>query len=274
VTNTGVPPEVVESVYHEAHEFFKLPEEEKMSLGITEGSRWYGYEPLFSQKPDKHGVSRDFKEVFAMAQPEYDRPCGNPGPLHAPVPWPRSLPTLKPAACTYMHEMMELINRLNAIIEKALGIETGFFEPHFKHPLVTMRFFNYHGHDKATIEDDWNTGVSSCGAHTDFGHVTFIPADTVAGLQVFHNGDWYNINNAPGAILVNVGDILELWSGGKFKAPVHRVITKKVRLSVVTFIYPDWDATIQAPSQLCVEGNAKPPIKCYEHYLQRRASIH
>ncbi|KQK19353.1 hypothetical protein BRADI_1g47820v3 [Brachypodium distachyon] len=58
-----------------------------------------------------------------------------------------------------------------------------------------------------------------------------------SGLQLQKNGVWYNVPIVPNALLVNVGDVMEMLSNGFFKSPVHRVVTNAVkeRLSLVMF---------------------------------------
>lgn len=82
-----------------------------------------------------------------------------------------------------------------------------------------MRYFPRSKEDDAKIENIWSR------AHTDFGTLTLLFNQVVAGLQIkLENGQWKWIKPVTGGIIVNVGDTLTFWSGGYFKSTVHRVI--------------------------------------------------
>ncbi|WP_445190051.1 2OG-Fe(II) oxygenase family protein [Pseudonocardia sp. Cha107L01] len=70
--------------------------------------------------------------------------------------------------------------------------------------------------------DDTNEGV---GIHRDSGLLTFVLQDTVGGLQVERGGDLVDVAPLPGALVVNLGEMLQLTTHGYLKATVHRVLT-------------------------------------------------
>ena len=67
------------------------------------------------------------------------------------------------------------------------------------------------------------------GAHTDFGAITLLLQDDNPGLEVLdtQNNAFVRIEPTPGALVVNIGDMLSAWTGGEYKSSVHRVINKK-----------------------------------------------
>lgn len=91
----------------------------------------------------------------------------------------------------------------------------------------------------------------SCGAHTDYGFLSFLQA-THAGLQVKHeDGKWVNAPHGDDVIVCNIGEMLELWTDGALKATRHRVIrrrrdscSKESRYSIAFFYEPNYDAVI------------------------------
>ncbi|MCJ1237402.1 hypothetical protein MMC14_005387 [Varicellaria rhodocarpa] len=91
----------------------------------------------------------------------------------------------------------------------------------------------------------------SCGAHTDYGCLTLLLADSTPGaLQVQSRSDpseWINADPIEGAFVVNIGDMMERWTGGKWKSTMHRVVHRgdKMRVSVPFFFEPDWDARVR-----------------------------
>ena len=46
--------------------------------------------------------------------------------------------------------------------------------------------------------------------HSDYGLLTVLTQNEVGGLQVQHQGKWFNVNLIPNSLLVNIGDHLEV----------------------------------------------------------------
>ena len=55
------------------------------------------------------------------------------------------------------------------------------------------------------------------GAHTDYGSITLLFQHRVSGLQVRRGDDWIDVPPRSGCLVINIGDALEFWSGGRFK---------------------------------------------------------
>ena len=70
--------------------------------------------------------------------------------------------------------------------------------------------------------------------------------DEVGGLQVHRNGYWYDIPPEPGAIVINTGDMMQVWSNDVYHAPVHRVLAMDTceRYSLPFFFNPAADARV------------------------------
>lgn len=92
--------------------------------------------------------------------------------------------------------------------------------------------------------------------HTDASVITVVFIDdNVSGLQLQKDGVWYNVPIVPNALLVNVGDVMEILSNGFFKSPIHRVVTnaEKERLSLVMFYTMNPEKEIEPLSELVDE---------------------
>nr|CAB3473214.1 unnamed protein product [Digitaria exilis] len=78
--------------------------------------------------------------------------------------------------------------------------------------------------------------------HTDAGLFTVLAQDGVGGLQVrLDDGDWVDVAPVPGALLVNVGDLLKVVSNDEYKSMEHRVVSKstqEARVSIALFFNP------------------------------------
>lgn len=78
---------------------------------------------------------------------------------------------------------------------------------------------------KAKLEKK-EESVTRCGAHCDYGTFTLLSQDSEGGLEVKLPGSnkWHRVGHLPGAILINTGEILSVWSQEKYPALEHRVV--------------------------------------------------
>ncbi|CAH8300748.1 unnamed protein product [Eruca vesicaria subsp. sativa] len=77
--------------------------------------------------------------------------------------------------------------------------------------------------------------------HTDNTFITILFQDQVGGLQVLHQDCWVDVTPIPGALVINVGDFLQMMTNNRFLSVNHRALANKVepRISVVCFFcYP------------------------------------
>ena len=88
------------------------------------------------------------------------------------------------------------------------------------------------------------------------------------------DGQWIEAPKIPGAILVVVGDTMQMWTGDRFKACVHRVVAgdettrKSIRQSLIFFANADNGVRI-AP----LDGSDKySPFVAPDHSMKRSAS--
>ena len=67
--------------------------------------------------------------------------------------------------------------------------------------------------------------------------------DDVAGLQVHNNGTFHTVAPRDGALIINVGDIVQVWSNDRYQAPLHRVLAnaEEPRVSIPYFLNPSYD---------------------------------
>jgi isopenicillin N synthase-like dioxygenase len=82
--------------------------------------------------------------------------------------------------------------------------------------------------------------------HTDAGALTLLLQDEVSGLQVYRDGFWYDIPTVPGALVINTGDMMQVWSNDIYKAAIHRVLAMdaRERYSIPFFFNPAADCKV------------------------------
>ncbi|HEV3226718.1 MAG TPA: 2-oxoglutarate and iron-dependent oxygenase domain-containing protein, partial [Acidimicrobiales bacterium] len=234
VVGHGVPAALLRRLDASAREFFALGEAEKSVIAMRHGGRaWRGWFPvgaeLTSGRPDqKEGL------YFGQERPPSDLP------LHGPNLFPARPASMREAVLEYMRTVTELGQRVLSGMALALGLDRDWFAVHLtSEPLVLFRIFHYP--PLSTIDNGW-----SVGEHTDYGLITILAQDTSGGLEVRGRDGWIDVPPIPDAFVVNLGDMLERMTGGRYKSTPHRVHnTSGVdRLSFPLFLDPAWDAEV------------------------------
>lgn len=103
-----------------------------------------------------------------------------------------------------------------------------------------------------TDEDNKQWRYPYLVGHTDWGTFTLLSSQPVSALQILdRNGDWKWVQYTPNYLVVNVGEALELMTGGRFRATIHRDIKppvdqeKQKRVDVIYFSRPNDEQLMQ-----------------------------
>jgi isopenicillin N synthase-like dioxygenase len=165
--------------------------------------------------------TKDTKEAFDVA---IDLPVDDPAvragtPMLGPNQWPDP-PGFQSAVSVYYAAVFAVGRALIRGFAMALGETPDFFDAHITKPPSQLRLIHY------PFNPDARDAVG-IGAHSDYECFTLLHS-TSPGLEVMNrSGKWIDAPPVPGALIVNIGDLLELWTNGEFVATSHRA--RKVR---------------------------------------------
>lgn len=237
-TGHGVGADTLAALDAASRKFFALPEAEKMKIEMARGGRaWRGYFPvggeLTSGKPDrKQGLY--FGEELGLDDPRVKAGL----PLHGANLFPDAVPELKPAVLRFMDEATHSAHAIMEGVALSLGLDAQYFRRTYTaNPTVLFRIFEYPAGD----EESWGVGE-----HTDYGLLTLLAQDQNGGLQVKTPHGWINAPPIEGALICNIGDMIDRLTGGAYRSTPHRVrnTSGRSRLSFPFFFDPGWDAQI------------------------------
>lgn len=247
--NHGIDSQTVKECMTQAKEFFSMPQpiKAKYSRGIHEiqGYSSRGREVLEDESVVEAKESLDVANV------------GRTGRL-PDTEVPDLRPALESLACRSSH----LARRLLRCLATDLGTDPEEFLANHSDILTgvnnasAIRLLHYPPLN--SVGDNSGKRVTRCGMHTDYGGLTLLFQDASGGLEVqsssTKNGiGWVRAAPIEGTIVVNIGDLLQFWSGGRYRATPHRVVADNrygdcnvhSRYSVAVFIHPNHDTKIE-----------------------------
>ncbi|MFD8146902.1 isopenicillin N synthase family dioxygenase [Streptomyces sp. NPDC059708] len=224
VTGHGVDPALPARIREAARSFFRLPPEAKQPYAVSVGGRgWLGPGAEANAYAEGTASPPDLKESWSFAA---DEPTGVP-PVDAewfrPNTWPAEVPDLRAPVTAYLAAMRALSDELLELLAVALTLPRDHFTRHTGHPTWG---FNLNWYPGTRSVGEPLPGQFRIGPHTDFGTVTVLDRERGAGgLQIHTEADgWRDAPWDPGALTVNIGDLLARWTGDRWRAGRHRVL--------------------------------------------------
>ncbi len=247
-----VPNDTVAALEDASRRFFALPDAEKASIAMSKGGRaWRGWFPvggeLTSGKPDRK------EGIYFGTELGPDDPRVVAGlPLHGANLFPDSVPELREAVSAFMDGAIRTADALLGGIARSLGLDTAYFAQSLtRDPTVLFRIFHY---PVAPAGDDaWGVGE-----HTDYGLLTLLHQDDQGGLEVKSREGWIDVPPIAGALVCNLGDMLDRLTGGFYRSTPHRARNRGIRgrLSFPLFYDPGFDAEIAPlPAHTAIEDD-------------------
>ncbi|ONK76737.1 uncharacterized protein A4U43_C03F31590 [Asparagus officinalis] len=231
VINHGISPEVLQNLKSVVSKFFELPFEQKKKYSMaTDDIQGYGQLYVVSEQQ-----KLDWADVFALLI--------YPMKLRNMSYWPSELTSFAEAVEVYSMEANRVSKELISAISKLMGMEKDELWRIHNEVMQAMRV-NYY---PTCCNPDKVVGVSP---HSDSSTLTvLLQDDEVTGLQVRHHGGWVPVKPIPNALVLNVGDALEVFSNGRYKSIEHRAMTNKSapRISIASFICPQDNVELMPP---------------------------
>jgi isopenicillin N synthase-like dioxygenase len=254
VTSHGIPSELVEKYTEQCKLYFALPHETKLQWKRNEGnSRGFFDDELTKQR-------RDWKQALDFGAPgsrDWSVPDDSPSNTCLDgwnqLPSEEVLPEFRSTVTKYFDACAELSDRIAILMAKGLGqaedcdILKELRENHSSYLRV-----NYY----PTCNETDEVGRTPLGVspHRDAGFLTvLLQDDDCHSLQVFKDGDWIAVEPVKGALTINTGDMAQIFSNEKYKAPLHRVLSNetKERYSAPFFYNPSYETLVKP---LVLEG--------------------
>ncbi|XP_062097736.1 jasmonate-induced oxygenase 4-like [Humulus lupulus] len=240
--NHGMSLEYLNQVREITKQFFHLPLEEKQKYLREENDiEGYGNDMVLSDQQKIDWNDR----LYLVIYPEDQRKLKL---------WPENPKLFR----STIHEYSVKIQSISEVILKAMARslkleENCFVEQCGKRSKLYGRFNFYPRCPRPGL----SLGIKP---HADGTAITLLLQDeTVEGLQFLINHQWFRAPIIPEALLINVGDQVEILSNGAFKSPLHKVLTnsERERISLAVFYTPDSDKEIGPFEELMDESRPR-----------------
>ena len=275
VRDHGIPADLIARAESCAKAFFALPDEVKRRYHIPGGGGARGYTPFGTERA-KGATVHDLKEFWHVGR---DLAPGHPlSQFMAPNVWPDEVPGFRETFSELYAAFDKAGARVLEAIALHLGLAQDFFAPTIAEGNSVMRLLRYPPLAGAEAE-----GAIRAAAHGDINTITLLLGAEEAGLELLtKSGQWLAVDPPPGALVINVGDMLDRLTNGRLRSTTHRVVNPvgeaayRARYSMPFFLHFRPDYVIETLPQ-CIDP-AHPdrhpePISSHDFLLQRLREI-
>ena len=275
VRDHGVPDDLIARAEEASRAFFALPEETKRAYKIAGIGGARGYTP-FGQEQAKDATIFDLKEFWHVGR--------DLAPDHAlaefmePNVWPAEVPEFE----SVMRELYDSLEASGRRVLSAIAIHLGedrhFFDSTIEDGNSVLRLLPY-----PPLPADAPDGAIRAAPHGDINAITLLLGAEEAGLELLsRKGEWLPVSPPPGALAVNIGDMLERLTNGRLRSTTHRVVNpagdavRRARYSMPFFLHFRPDYLIDPLASCVAEGekeNSPEPILAHDFLMQRLREI-
>lgn len=251
----GVPSEVIADMRLAVRDVFDTPRDVLARDTVVKGN-YRGYVPLGYFTPNSGKGKGDQYEAWKLHnETDPNDPICAQCHLYGPNVWPRIDADVRGTTMRYWAEMTSLCDALIISLCRAMGVDPSAILDAMTSPLTNMTLLNYPPTDPQP--DTW--GIHP---HKDFNVLTVLAHDPVGGLEVrTRDEEWIDAVCPQDGLVLNVGDMLELWSGGRLVSTPHRVTNTsgRARQSFPFFYKPRYDVVVE-PLLPALDGFDRLPL--------------
>lgn len=273
VSDHGIPSDLIARAWEKTEAFFALPEAEKRRYFVEGGGGQRGYTP-FKTEIAKGATHVDLKEFWHVGR---ELPEGHPSAADMPANiWPDQPEGFRDTFTTLYDAFEATGARLLSAIARYLSLEPNWFDSAIRDGNSILRLLHY----PPIAEDAPNVRA---GAHEDINLITLLLGAEEAGLELLdRDGRWLAVKPPEGALVVNVGDMLQRLTNHVLPSTTHRVVNPPAerrghsRYSMPFFLHPAPDFLIKTlPSCESAENpNRYPePITAGDYLHERLVEI-
>ncbi len=284
IVGHGVPAGLIADMLAVTGEFFGRPVEEKLALRppspeVNRGYAPYGSEALAyslgaeESLPDMFEAFNIGVDAWPAGEAYYEAEAHR---MFAPNLWPAHPTRMRPVWVRYFDALSALAARLMAAFACALDLPEDYFVARTGRAPNVMRANRY---VRQPGSPDPAPGQLRMGAHTDYGACTILLADDVPGLEILGpDGAWHPVRPAPGAFVVNIGDLLARWTNDRRRSTLHRVVPPPatrsglaLRRSIAFFHEGNHDAVVEClPTCVSAANPARYPAETVAAHLMAK----
>ncbi|KAI3471147.1 hypothetical protein Pfo_027810 [Paulownia fortunei] len=259
ITNHGISKDLCRKLHSFSSQIFNLPSEVKQKAGPLSAVKTY----------TPHFIASPFYESLRVSGPDFLASAHN----SSKALLNQSNYEFSEILSEYGSRMTHLSKIILEMVIKCLGTDSEVkFESEFKNCHGYLRMNNYSPPECIDKQE-----IEGLGMHTDMSCITIVYQDDIGGLQVrSKEGQWMDINPHENTLVVNIGDLMQAWSNGKFMSSEHRVVLRENvnRFSIAFFWCFEDDKVIFAPKEVVGEGNLRlyKPFVCADYVKFRENS--
>lgn len=263
--NHGIENSFLDELRRVSRKFFQLPRMEKQKcVRPVDGIEGYGSDMVLFENQSLDWNDR----LYLLVDPKDQRKLEY---------WPENPETFREILDEYTGSLRQIQELILKAVARSLSLpEKCFLDQFGERPTMYARFNYYPPCSRPDI-------VLGLKPHADGSGLTILLQDEeVEGLQMLKDDRWYRVPSMPHALLVNVGDQLEIMSNGIIKSPMHRAVTNTVRdrNTLAMFCAPDPELEIGPVNELVDDTRSRLykkvrnyPETYFQHYQQGKRPI-
>ncbi|WP_230291803.1 isopenicillin N synthase family oxygenase [Croceicoccus sp. Ery5] len=272
ISDHGIDQDLIARAERLSREFFALSEDTKRAYFIEGGGGARGYTPYRTEKAVGYDTT-DLKEFWHVGR---TLPDGDPLAEFMPANvWPAELPEFREVYEALYAEFDKAGLKILSAIAIHLGLAPDWFDATVDQGNSVLRLLHYPPVENAE-------GAVRAAPHGDINTITLLLGAEEAGLELLsQQGEWIPVSPPPGALAVNIGDMLSRLTNDRLRSTIHRVVnpkgeaSRRSRFSMPFFLHFRPDFVIETLPQ-CVDAehpDQYEPLSSHDFLMQRLREI-